>query len=420
MKTLSDINIHLENKKESRIFFAFIWLIYTTVYMTKNCFSGALAAIVDEGVFSLTQTTLITASFYLVYTPMQIVGGFFADKYNPERLITLGLVGAALANAVIFFNQNYYLMLFMWIFNAAIQFGIWPAVFKILSSQLVRSDRSQMIFLMSLGTPAGLLLSYSVSAFLTDWRYNFLISAVILIVDVALLHNLCHRLNPILKKDHPPVIATDEKNGRIGSEKSAFKIFLTSGFFVFLVPVVLKTIVENGSKTLSPTILMQSYAEVSPMLGNLLNILIIISGICGSLLVKLVLYPKVIKNEVAGFFIMLLLSLPFVFVLGFIGNIPVWLAVVSLCLVSMLLTATNLFIQYYSTNFISCGKNGTASGIINSAASLGILLQFCLLGPLADSFGWNVVMGVWIALTLLSAVVIVFAIRPISKFKRMQ
>ena len=48
MNLLSDTNIHLENKKASRVFFVFIWVMYAFVYMTKNCFSGALAAIVDE------------------------------------------------------------------------------------------------------------------------------------------------------------------------------------------------------------------------------------------------------------------------------------------------------------------------------------------------------------------------------------
>ena len=40
-----DVNIHLENRKESRYFFAFIWILYAVVYMTKNCYSGAMAGI---------------------------------------------------------------------------------------------------------------------------------------------------------------------------------------------------------------------------------------------------------------------------------------------------------------------------------------------------------------------------------------
>ena len=93
MNPLSEINIHLENTNKSRFFYVFIWLVYSLVYMTKNCFSGALATIVDQGTLTLTQTTWIITAFYIVYTPLQIVGGRFADKYNPEKLILLGLLG---------------------------------------------------------------------------------------------------------------------------------------------------------------------------------------------------------------------------------------------------------------------------------------------------------------------------------------
>ena len=40
-----DINLHFENKRVSRHFLLYIFLMYALVYMTKNCFNGALADI---------------------------------------------------------------------------------------------------------------------------------------------------------------------------------------------------------------------------------------------------------------------------------------------------------------------------------------------------------------------------------------
>ena len=45
-----------------------------------------------EGAMTKSQTGLITAVFYLVYAPLQVVGGIFADKYDPEKLIKIGLM----------------------------------------------------------------------------------------------------------------------------------------------------------------------------------------------------------------------------------------------------------------------------------------------------------------------------------------
>ena len=109
-------NVHFENKSVSRHFFWFIWFVYVIVYMTKNCFSAAMATIVFEGAMTKSQTGLITAVFYLVYAPLQVVGGIFADKYDPEKLIKIGLIGSGLANLMVFLNQDYFVVLVDFVF----------------------------------------------------------------------------------------------------------------------------------------------------------------------------------------------------------------------------------------------------------------------------------------------------------------
>lgn len=89
---MKDVNIHLENKSESRHFFWFIWIMYAVVYMTKSCYSAALADIVRDGVLTKSQTGFISGAFYVVYAPLQILGGIIADKRSPEKLIVQKLV----------------------------------------------------------------------------------------------------------------------------------------------------------------------------------------------------------------------------------------------------------------------------------------------------------------------------------------
>lgn len=415
MKIMSDINIHLENKRESRSFFVFLWLMYATVYMTKNCFSGALSAIVEEGSMTLTQTTFISAAFYIVYTPLQILGGIVADKYSPERMITIGLIGGAIANTVIFFNQNYYVMLVSWVFNAIIQFALWPSVFKIMSSQLVRSDRGKMVFYMSFASSGGLIMTYAVSAFLPHWRYNFLVSAIVLVLSAIILAIYCRHLNPFMIKDRSGEIKSP--NGNVSKKKmSTFKLFLISGFFTLLPAVLVRTMVENGSKTLSPTMLMQSYEDISASTGNLLNIFIIIAGVAGTLIIKLVIYPRLIKNEIVAYIVMMLVALPFTVMLRFVGDIPAWLAILSLSMISMSLSSTHLLTQYFNMHFIPYGKNGTAAGILNAAASFGLVLQYCVFGSIAEDHGWATVTTLWIVMVLVGIGFCVATAFPAKKF----
>ena len=285
------VHMHLENKKISRNFFWMIWLMYAVVCMTKNCYSGAMAAIVSEGVLTKSQTGFISAIFYGVYAPLQIVGGIFADKFNPERMIKIGLIGSAIANVIIFFNQQYYIMLVVWTFNAIIQFALWPSVFKIISSQLDPEYRLKGIYYITLSNTFGLVLSYLIAALVTRWQYNFLISSASLIVLVAVFHVSCKHVEKYMVPDVTPKIQS--KGSKVSAtDISTWKLFLTSGFICLIVVNGLRMIVSNSVATLSATMLMESYDAISSSIGNLLNIIIIIAGVFGTFCVNKYIYPR--------------------------------------------------------------------------------------------------------------------------------
>ena len=178
----------LQDKRKSLCMFALIFIVYSLIYMTKNCYSAAMAAIVSEGIMTKSETGLIAAAFYLVYAPFQIVGGIAADRYSPYKLLLYGTLGAGVCNLLVyFFSENYTAMLIIWSLNAIIQFGIWPAVFKIITSQIKDSHRTRCVFYISFSSTLGLVLSYVCAAIITDWKVNFLLSAIILFLCVIVV-----------------------------------------------------------------------------------------------------------------------------------------------------------------------------------------------------------------------------------------
>ena len=344
-----DINIHLENKKTSRKFFLYIFMMYTFVYMTKNCFNGALADIVSEGVLTKSQTGLITAVFYIVYTPLQILGGIVADKLSPELMIKISLIGSAVANAIIFFNHNYYVMLIVWTLNAVVQFALWPSTYKIITSQLCRSDINTMIFLISITSSLGLLFSYVIAAIVPSWEYNFAISAAVLLILAVLLHIYDRHLDGYIIPDR---ISNNISCGGSENKSSWLSIFWKSGFLILLIVVLVRSAVGQGIKTISPIMFVETYG-VKTYVGNLLNTLIIICGLLGTLLVKFVLYPRIIKSDTTGMIIMMSLSLVFSILLALIPNMMATL--ITLCLMAVTTTAMSLFISYFNARFSKYG-----------------------------------------------------------------
>ena len=128
----------LKDKRISVALFVLVFLVYALTYMTKNCYSAAMASIVSQGIMTKSETGLIAAMFYLIYAPFQIVGGIAADRISAYKLVLLGTLGAGACNLLVYFlSGNYIAMLIIWSINAILQFGIWPAIFKIITSPLL-------------------------------------------------------------------------------------------------------------------------------------------------------------------------------------------------------------------------------------------------------------------------------------------
>jgi len=362
---------------------------------------------------------LITGAFYLVYALGQVVGGIVADRYNPERLIAIGLIGAALANGVIFFNHNFVVMIVAWSLNAASQFALWPAVFKIISSQLVRSDRSQMIFLISFSSATGLLLGYVIAALIPSWEWNFAISSVILFLLTIALFLVSRALSPSMIPDkiEKPAPVPDTTVPEGAPATSMGKIFVMSGLLFVVLISVFRMVIAQGIQTMSPTLLMESYESVTPKIGNLLQPFILISGMMGTLLVHTVLYPKYIRHEIRGQLWFFLIALPLSVLLLFVGRISLWLAILALCVVLVTLSAVALLINYYNIYFVPYGKNGTVAGIINAGASFGVVIANYGSLALADNLGWGAVIAAWVVMIVMTIVCILLAIRPTGRFR---
>ena len=202
---------YLESERLSILLFIFMFLLYAVVYMTKNMFSSAMAIIVEDGFMTKSQTGMINAVYWFVYAVFQIFGGFAVDKYSPYKLIMIGLAGAAVSNIIIYFNQSYFVMMAAWTFNAIIQFGVWPGVFKIVSTKIAPRIRSTAVFWLLFSTSVGLGLSMLIASFVRHWKQNFLVSVISLLVMMIFYAVLEHFLDKRMVEEDVSSDENDEK-----------------------------------------------------------------------------------------------------------------------------------------------------------------------------------------------------------------
>ena len=407
----------LKDGRKSIYLFALVFVTYSLIYMTKNCYSAAMASIVKEGIMTKSETGLIAAVFYLVYAPFQIVGGIAADRHSPHKLILFGTLGAGLCNLLVYiFSGNYIAMLIIWSLNAIIQFGIWPSVFKIVTSQLKESQRTRAVFYISFSSTLGLLLSYICAALITDWRFNFLLSAIVLFASVVFFFFAYRSLNRDMTVDTIEVETEKQQKDKKRKEKGRFWLIVKAGIPILLVVYTVQCVLNLGIKSLAPVMLMENYSSLTPSLANALNIILVLAGSAGLLFSRIPFFRRF--SEPTSIAIMFGIALPLLLILTFIGDVSLVFLIVSLVVLMISVSSTTVFFSYISKTFEKFGFSATVAGLFNCMASVSLMLSNYVFAKLADTLGWGFTTKSWLVIGIVSFALAGIAIPIWKRFKK--
>ena len=379
--------------------FALLFISYSLIYMTKNCYSAAMAAIVDGGIMTKSETGLIAAMFYIIYAPFQIVGGIAADKLSPAKLIVFGSLGAALCNLLVYiFSGNYVAMIIIWSLNAVVQFGIWPSIFKIVVSELCEEHRTRGVFFINFSVTAGLVLSYGTALFIKDWRMNFLLSAITLFVIAAVFFFIYRALSSsMLPYERTKEIgSTGDKKRHTGT----LRIVIASGVPLIMIVSVTQGLLNIGLKGLVPVMLMESYDSIGPTVANALNIILILASPVGLFLGRAPFLKKL--NYPMALAALLSVSVPMLIIMTYVGRAHVALIMTALVILAVAISAMAIYASYVSKSFEWLGVSATLAGLFNCMVALGIVLANYVFTKIAESYGWNTTVIIWLVLACLS------------------
>lgn len=404
------------DKKVSVVIMVFLFLCFAFISLTKNCFSSAMVFIVEEGFLTKSQTGTITSVFYVIYGILQIVGGLFADRWHPERLITIGFMGAGIANLVIYFNQSYAVMMSAWIFNALTQFPVWPAIFKIISSMIHPDVRKKAIYLMSFATVSGLMLGYVIAAVVSRWQHNFLFSAIGLMA-LALIWLVIWKVS--ITKSEMVLNEHEEPTVPHHDEHPNFKLLpmlLVSGVGFVCIINFTCNVFNIGIKSFVPTMIRESYSTVSSSFATIISLIVLFTGAAGPFIARY--WQRITKNEVKIFALSNTIGLIPCGVILLIGKIHYAVIIGAMATLMLTISSANLYYSYVSAFFSRWGKSGTIAGIINFAASFGVFFANFFLTRVADGFGWTATLMVCFGLLLLATVISYIIYPRWEKFKK--
>ena len=396
----------LEKDQASALLFPICWLVYMLICITKTNYAASIAYVVREGIFSKSDSGIISASFYLTYGLSQFFGARLADRFSPYKVITFGLFGSVLTNLILCFTNQFWWVLIVWSLTGVIQFGVWPATARIVAGVLIPEHRQKASVFITLAIGVGGILSYIfVTPILEKFGWSGVFTVNVMLLVTAVVGWL------FAEKKTAPLLLTAEitrvEEKKVEKEKPQvgfLPLCFASGLIFAAFLSFAQGMLDNGVKSWMPTMMMESY-DISTAWASVQTAILYICNISGVFLfVKVFGRMKyTVLVETCYYFI----CLPACILMLFIGKIPLP-AVLILLVVSTSVTyaMTNVMVRI-SAAFEPFGYSATVSGMLKSLTCFGLVTANAGYGFLAEHFGWNAVTTLWL---IVCAVAICFGL----------
>lgn len=118
-----------------------------------------------------------------------------------------------------------------------------------------------------------------------------------------------------------------------------------------------------------------------------------------------------------GVIITMAIMIPMSILLCMLGDIPYYMIIAAMSIISLCSTAGSYLISAYNSRFAAFGKDGTIAGIINCAGSAALIVQTYGFNAIADSYGWIAVSNLWVILSAITTLLAIIALPVYISFR---
>ncbi len=178
------------NKKTKTTVLTLLFLTWIVNYLDKNSMSVALISISKEFSLTPTQGGMVISSFFLAYAIMQLIGGYFTDKYGAKKIILISIIVWSIFTIFTGFAWSF-LSLIVIRFLFGIGEGSFPAASSVaLAENFPKEQRGRAKGVLSAATQIGAIIAVLLAAVLIQivgWRIMFVIFGALGFIFLLLL-----------------------------------------------------------------------------------------------------------------------------------------------------------------------------------------------------------------------------------------
>ncbi len=392
-------------------------LVYFASYLTRNNFSVMMLNICNEMGTTKTALAVVVTGLTIAYGLGQIISGLMGDKIKPQLMLTIGLSLACASNIAIFFCSNITLMTVIWCINGFAHSMLWPPIVRIMSMYLTDEEYSYSAVRVSWGSSFATILMYLALPQLlkiASWRVLMLACAAVGI-GICVAWTLTN----------PKFLKETVVNSRTSKGADGKSVTIKPPKFVYLpialimLGIILQGILRDGVQNWMPFYLSESFGIPESDAITSTVLLAIFSVI--SFAVFDLLHRKVFKNEVFCAAMIFALSAISAFVLYCVALFTT-LAIPAMLLMAIIVASMHginlMLITVVPKRFVKSGKVSTYSGILNACTYIGAALSSYGFAALAESFGWNFTILMWVFVSLAGLAVCLVSTPMWKRFRK--
>nr|XP_027196056.1 sialin-like [Dermatophagoides pteronyssinus] len=166
-------------------------------------------AISQEVTWTDLEQGIVLGAYYYGYAATHIFGGRWSERYGPKWVTVIGLIGAAILNAILPFGSNFFVFALLRVLIGCFHGVVEPALFFMFKKWFPPNEQTLALSVLLIGNALGLILNVPISAAIThiilpadipDWSLLFfggsalhliwLVLWIFLVTDIPENHRL--------------------------------------------------------------------------------------------------------------------------------------------------------------------------------------------------------------------------------------
>ena len=320
---------------------AIAWAIYASFYLCRVNYPIALPFINAELGITFTLLGAIASGFFITYSMGQALNGYLGVRYEPCKLILIGVIGSSLATFLFGMSNDFTAFMIIWLTNGYFQSMGWPSLVKVISLTLGDEELGRGYGLFNTSWALGHALSWLLTALIIEnhgWRWGFTINSIAFLL-------LGLSLTLYLMKHAPPRMSArvPKRDGGLKSRQ------------------------DIGAITLLALAYLMTYAVRYALIIYLPSYLYGVEGTTTTFMLTIVMFP--LLGSLGIIMLMMLSLLLYGIESQMVSTMPVMIAG-----------------QEYSS---------LAVGIVDSAGSIGAFASSLISGIIIDSQGFPQMLRFW-------------------------